>query len=408
MRKLLLTLALMLTFGFTMSAKALYTLQFGKDFNQEAVSSYAKAWQVKVGEQTWTITNFNNNNNGWAYVKCGRKSVESVGTVATDFAIAEPVANVIANVAITTANAAFINSIKLETSTAADFATVASTVEIAKENYVSGNMVFSLPAPAANLYYRLTFDCAGGTANGIVQLNTVTYNDSNDTPKTEEVADIAAFLAKADVVNPVIIKGDVTVIYQNGSNLFVQDASGRMLVYGKTGQTYQPGDVIPGGFQGIYGTYGQEPQLTSPEGFEASAKNVGFTPTSITLAAITGANVLECVSLEGLTIETINNRNITFVQGETTFAGYNQFYITLPTEYTGVVYNVKAIVGRYNGNLQVQPIEIEQAGSSAISEIASDEAEAEYFNLQGIRVDNPSNGVFIRRQGSKVSKVIVR
>ncbi len=33
-------------------------------------------------------------------------------------------------------------------------------------------------------------------------------------------------------------------------------------------------------------------------------------------------------------------------------------------------------------------------------------AEVEYFNLQGIRVANPENGVFIRRQGNDVKKVV--
>lgn len=33
-------------------------------------------------------------------------------------------------------------------------------------------------------------------------------------------------------------------------------------------------------------------------------------------------------------------------------------------------------------------------------------APVEYFNLQGISIENPSNGVYIRRQGSKVAKVI--
>ena len=32
----------------------------------------------------------------------------------------------------------------------------------------------------------------------------------------------------------------------------------------------------------------------------------------------------------------------------------------------------------------------------------------EYFNLQGVKVNNPSSGMFIRRQGNKVSKVIIR
>lgn len=35
-------------------------------------------------------------------------------------------------------------------------------------------------------------------------------------------------------------------------------------------------------------------------------------------------------------------------------------------------------------------------------------AAVEYYNLQGIRVNNPSEGIYIRRQGDKVSKVIIR
>ena len=37
----------------------------------------------------------------------------------------------------------------------------------------------------------------------------------------------------------------------------------------------------------------------------------------------------------------------------------------------------------------------------------NDNAPVEYFNLQGIRVDNPENGLFIRRQGNKVEKIIL-
>lgn len=40
--------------------------------------------------------------------------------------------------------------------------------------------------------------------------------------------------------------------------------------------------------------------------------------------------------------------------------------------------------------------------------IPDEDAPVEYYNLQGIRVSNPANGIFIRRQGSKVEKVILR
>ena len=39
---------------------------------------------------------------------------------------------------------------------------------------------------------------------------------------------------------------------------------------------------------------------------------------------------------------------------------------------------------------------------------ADDNAPAEYFNLQGVRVAEPENGLYIKRQGNKVSKVILR
>ncbi len=47
--------------------------------------------------------------------------------------------------------------------------------------------------------------------------------------------------------------------------------------------------------------------------------------------------------------------------------------------------------------------------SSAITDITVDEnAPVEYFNLQGIRVDNPENGLYIKRQGNTVTKVLVK
>lgn len=33
--------------------------------------------------------------------------------------------------------------------------------------------------------------------------------------------------------------------------------------------------------------------------------------------------------------------------------------------------------------------------------------QVEYYNLQGIKVENPSNGIFIKRQGSKTTKIII-
>lgn len=40
--------------------------------------------------------------------------------------------------------------------------------------------------------------------------------------------------------------------------------------------------------------------------------------------------------------------------------------------------------------------------------VAESDAPVEFYNLQGVRVDNPNPGIYIRRQGSKVSKVLLK
>ncbi|MDE6768940.1 MAG: hypothetical protein K2J78_04350 [Muribaculaceae bacterium] len=48
-------------------------------------------------------------------------------------------------------------------------------------------------------------------------------------------------------------------------------------------------------------------------------------------------------------------------------------------------------------------------GSTGVANIAVDEnAPVEYYNMQGIRVANPTNGLYIKRQGKKATKVIVK
>lgn len=44
----------------------------------------------------------------------------------------------------------------------------------------------------------------------------------------------------------------------------------------------------------------------------------------------------------------------------------------------------------------------------AIDMVETDNAPVEYFNLQGVKVETPATGMYIRRQGSKVTKVIIR
>lgn len=47
--------------------------------------------------------------------------------------------------------------------------------------------------------------------------------------------------------------------------------------------------------------------------------------------------------------------------------------------------------------------------STAIEKVSvEDNGVAEYYNLQGVRVSNPSKGLYIKKQGDKASKILVK
>lgn len=56
--------------------------------------------------------------------------------------------------------------------------------------------------------------------------------------------------------------------------------------------------------------------------------------------------------------------------------------------------------------LKTAEAEFEKSG--IVDVVIENNAPVEYFNLQGVRVENPANGIFIRRQGSEVSKILVK
>lgn len=61
---------------------------------------------------------------------------------------------------------------------------------------------------------------------------------------------------------------------------------------------------------------------------------------------------------------------------------------------------------RFGGKFS--PIRITPAQGSTDEIPADGNAKAEYFNLKGIRVESPRNGIYIRRTGNKIEKVVIR
>lgn len=80
----------------------------------------------------------------------------------------------------------------------------------------------------------------------------------------------------------------------------------------------------------------------------------------------------------------------------------------LPEGKTKFSYTVRAVNGDGQKSPVSKAVEVDLSLSGIGSIVTDNEnAPVEYYNLQGMKVDNPGNGIFIRRQGSKVEKVII-
>lgn len=152
------------------------TLSF-PDENQKdnGVGVYIQKWTAKIGDFSWEIANFNNNNwNNWTFIKAGRQKYASVAkidnTTPFDKAIGKIVVEVKDDV-----DAGLVNSICLQVASDAGFSNVIETVEL--KSYKKTDFVFNVSAPQANLYYRLKFDLKKGDKkkNGFLQVNKVEY-----------------------------------------------------------------------------------------------------------------------------------------------------------------------------------------------------------------------------------------
>lgn len=212
--------------------------------------------------------------------------------------------------------------------------------------------------------------------------------------------------------NAAMFTGALTVVYQNGINLIVKDESGAMLVYGKVSQTYNNGDVIAAGVRGSVTIYGKNHQLTpQDDSFAAGIAGEAVEAKAVAVEDLKSCNYLDFVKVSGVScsLDAGKTKNYTISNGTTTFAVYNQFNLEMPELDANKKYDIVGFVSSYNGNAQFQPISVVENSSSAIDEIGVDEnAPVEFFNLQGVRVENPENGIFVRRQGGKVSKVVIR
>ena len=175
------------------------TLSFPDDNKKDnGVNAYTQKWTAKIGDFSWKITNFNNNNwkNSWTYIKAGSKKIASVATIDNTTPFDKAIGKIVVGVE-KDVEARFVNSICLQVASDANFSNVIETVKLIY--YKKTDFVFNVSAPQANLYYRLKFDLKQGSGNGFVQINKVEYyEDASNKTATSLSFDAPSYTISKD------------------------------------------------------------------------------------------------------------------------------------------------------------------------------------------------------------------
>lgn len=154
----------------TLTETIVATASFSANTNSGKVNNYTNTWSVTCDNVTWTMKNFNNNNNGWPYVRAGSKNNASVAEIITDSTMDDAITKVVVTVDKVTASS--VNSFKLIVASDANFEKVIETVSL---NIKAGENTFSCTTPMAKCYYKIVIDCKKASSNGIVQISKLEY-----------------------------------------------------------------------------------------------------------------------------------------------------------------------------------------------------------------------------------------
>ena len=141
----------------------------------------------------------------------------------------------------------------------------------------------------------------------------------------------------------------------------------------------------------------QKPRIYNSASSSSSGTTLRLYDGNTMTITATGGLKIESIEFTGSTLNAISTETGSYTNG-------------VWTPSAARASNVESVVFKSSGKPTIKTINVVTSGVyDSVDDIVIDEnAPVEYYNLQGVRVDNPENGIYIRRQGSKVSKVLVK
>lgn len=176
----------------------------------------------------------------------------------------------------------------------------------------------------------------GDTKAGQIRISKIEIfvKGGGDTPNPPQPGEGYSSLAEWMQAKPAAdeaINAALTVLYQNGKDLFVKQADTYGFVYGDVAQEYTNGQVIAAGATGHYEEYNGMPEIipvasTFAKGYDGAPE----APQLITGDKVTDANLLHYVRLESAKVEaTETDRQFTVTADGATFTLWNRWSKTV-------------------------------------------------------------------------------
>lgn len=211
-------------------------------------SAYTTTWTAKIGDDTWSVSNFNNNNWGWTHIRCGRKKTASTASIMNDAAFTEAVTKVVVNIS-EAKQLDKVNSVNLIVAKDQACNEIVETVagSFGEGTSFTGDLTFNVTTPAKNLFYKLVFDMEGGSGNGFIHVDAVDYYTATSATSTSLTfgADVDgktfvvrqgdSFADKTATVTPADAKGSISYASDNEEAISVDATTGAVsfLAFGK-------------------------------------------------------------------------------------------------------------------------------------------------------------------------------
>lgn len=262
---------------------------------------------------------------------------------------------------------------------------------------------------AESTKYVASFDIkANTTIKAVAIKDGKSSNEATFVAKYVPIFNSYAEMVAAGVNTIGRVNGPITAIYYKNKNLYTKDSQGNYMdIYGNLplGLTIENGTTFSY-VQGKYIVYEVSglPELTGYTLGEVSDGTAVEPEVKSVAAGITAADASAYVKYSNVEVTDINDKEFTIKDGDNTIEGYDTFSYSGLAAKTNV--DITGFVVMRDKTPRIAPILIEATTETGIAGIEAENGEAVYFNLQGVRVENPENGIFIRVQNGKAVKIM--